>query len=478
MEVLLSYVSGHDDVAYAEIAGQVSDRADAVVTAQEVRHAADVETSSIWFRLFVNGAADYRHTTVLDPDHLVDAADRAIRAARNLAQEAPARYDSHTVHQATHRGWARPGDSLESLSADTVAKKVHLGLEEMNFGDVDRVRVTYADEHLEQTFTTTTGTTLQLTLDRASTETIVDFPDGRRVTDHAGATTGARFLASVPDRLSALADRTRRLAGRATTRPETGTQDVVLGPRAAGQLFHAVSHYLEADMVFFGSSPLEPGQEVGPPVLSVTDTVSPGSWSAMAYDAEGRPARPVTLIEDGKVVNLLHDTVSAADTDDFPHGHVVPSLGHERPPRIHARHLTVEPGNEPTPALQNGASVRIDRLGDPAFVHEATQSKRASAMPPSVQYAKDVAAGTPDAYADEAATQRVEFPVEIGYEVVDGSRGDGVVDATLEVALTELMNIEALGQIRETITGTCVKHESRLPVAVTAPAVRLSCTIR
>lgn len=478
VEALHSYVSGHDDVAYAEIAGLVSERTDAVVTAQEVRHATDVETSSIWFRLFVNGAADYRHTTVLDPNHLVDTADRAIRAARNLAQETPARYDPHTVHQAAHRGWARPGDSLESLSADAVGATVQSALGAHDFGDVEQVRVTYRDEHREQTFTTTTGTTLRTTVDRASTETAVDLFDGRRISDHAGATTGPQFLSSVPDRLSTLANRTRRLSKRATTRPDTGVRDVVLGPRAAGQLFHALGHYFEADMAFFGSSPLERGQQVGPPSLSVADTVPPGSWTAMAYDAEGRPAQPVTLVEDGEVVTLLHDTVSAADTDEFPHGHVVPALGHERPPRIHARHLAVEPGAEPTPALQDGASLRVDRLGDPAFVHEATQSKRASSMPPSVQYAKDVAAGTPDAYADESDNQRIEFPVEIGYELVDGSRGDAVVDTTLEVALADFVDIDGLGQARETVTGTCVKHESRLPVAVTAPAVRLPCTIR
>jgi TldD protein len=99
-------------------------------------------------------------------------------------------------------------------------------------------------------------------------------------------------------------------------------------------------------------------------------------------------------------------------------------------------------------------------------------------MPPSVQYAKDVAEGTPEAYADEAQNQRLEFPVQIGYNLSDGTRGDAVVDATLEVALDDLRQIDALGRRRETVTGTCVKHESRLPFAVTAPAVRLPATLR
>jgi TldD protein len=231
-------------------------------------------------------------------------------------------------------------------------------------------------------------------------------------------------------------------------------------------------------MVFFGSSPLRDGTRVASESVSVADTVRPGSWAARAYDAEGRPTHPVTLVDDGTVVNLLHDTVSAADVDTTPSGHVIPSLGHEHPPRIHARHLDVEPGEADVETLQQGATAYVERLGAPVHDHEATRSKRQSSMPPSVQYAKHVDEGTPDAYDGEADDQRVAFPVELGYELVDGERADVLVDATLVVDVDDFQALDGLGVRRETVTGTCTKHESRLPFEVTAPAVRLPGTIR
>ena len=477
METVLSLVSEHDEIVYADVTGVTRDHLNVVVTPERVRHGIDVETSGIGIRVFVNGAVGYRFVTVLTSDNLSDALDKAVRATRNLAQSTPARYDPNTVHRATHSGWARPDESLSRLSADDAGSTVRSALDGVDFGEMKRVRVTYDGDHLERAFMSSTGTTLRTTLDRSSAETAVDLPDGRRVTDHAGATTGSRFLSSLPEHLSTVAGQVRRAANRPTTRPSTGERDLVLGPRAAGQLFHAVAHYLEADMVFFGSSPFAEGARIGPPSLTVEDTVRPGSWTALAFDAEGRPTHSTTLVDRGEIVGLLHDTVSAADMDVMPHGHVVPSVGDERPPRIHARHLDVEAGETPIEALLDGSAAYVERLGPPTVGHEATRSKRESTMPPSVQYAKDVAEGTPDAYGDESENQRIEFPVQLGYDVVDGTRGDAIVDATLEFELGDLRTIEGLSPTRETVSGTCVKHESRLPFAVTAPAVRLRGTV-
>jgi TldD protein len=181
----------------------------------------------------------------------------------------------------------------------------------------------------------------------------------------------------------------------------------------------------------------------------------------------------VTLVEDGVVRNRLHDTASAIAEEAFPAGNLVPSLGFDQPPRVHARHLDVAPGRATPEELRDGADLAVERVGSPRVVNEATRTKRTSAMPPSVLYARDIEEMTPSEFDDEAGDQRLRFPVDEGYLLGDGDRVARIPDATVEIALSDFENLSALGATAETVTGTCTKHKSTLPYAVTAPGVRL-----
>jgi TldD protein len=476
---VLSRLEGDDDVAYAEVGGVERDVADAVVTGDGVRSANDLAQTGVWWRAFVEGAADYRYTTSLDDDHLDDLIARSVRAAKLLNQSTPASYDRGTAHRATHPGWATDETALGDRTADEKAGLVRSALRDSLADlDLDRARSSYRDERVETALLTTTGTSLTTTIHRASTETVVVPADGPKIRDHAGATTGGAFLAGIPDRFADLGDRAREVAAAdRTTLDDHGRSDVVFGPPAAGELVHQLAHYLEVDSAYFGSSPFEVGDRVAPSVLTVEDGVRAGSWAARAYDAEGRPTQSATLIADGVVANRLYDVAAAAEEDGFPAGNAIPSLGFDDPPRIHARHLDVEAGDATVPELCEDADLYVERVGTPRIANEATRTKRSSTMPPSVLYARDVAETTPAAFEGEATDQEIRFPIAEGYVVEDGERASLVTDGVVGVSLSDWRNVTGLGAARRTRTGTCEKHKSILPFAVTAPAMALPATV-
>jgi len=478
-ESVLADFEADDDVAYAEVGGVERRVTDAVVTVDRVRSANDLIETGVWWRVFAEGAADYRYATSFETDHLDELAERSLRSAKLLDQSAPARYDRGTMHRATHPGWTNAETSLLELSADEKADRVRSALADaVGHLDAERTRSSYRDERVQTAVLTATGTSLTTTLERASTETVLATSEGPKLDRHDGATTGGAFLGSLPDRFEALADRAVKVGATDRTElDETGRTEVVLGPLAAASLVHQLSHYLEIDALYFGSSPFETGDRIAPPELSVADEVPAGSWAARAYDAEGRPTQSTTIVADGVVTNHLYDGPSAIEEDAFPAGNLIPSLGFEDPPRIHSRHLDVAAGGSTPSDLSEGADLYVERFGHPRLANEATRTKRASAMPPSALYAKDIAATTPSEFDDERTDQEIRFPIVEAYVLRAGDRSSLVADGGVGFSPSDLRTLSGLGSTRRTLTGTCEKHKSTLPFAVTAPAMRLSTTV-
>lgn len=479
METLLSLLEAEDDVAYVEVGGIAATRTDAVVTEEGVRNANEFDESGVWCRAFTGGAAEYRYVTSFDEDHLEDIADRIARAGRHLAQDVPARYDRGRLHRATHEGWAAPGDALDETPLEEKTEHLEDALAATSDKvPVDRARLQYADVHETHLFMTTTGSSLRTVIDRASIEPTLDLTDGPKVQGHAGATTGAAFLDTIPDHTTALAERGERLSNLSAGAPESGTREVVLSPTAAGQLVHELSHYFEIDTAYMGSSPYAVGDVIGPTDLTIEDRIRAGSWAARAYDAEGQPTEPVTVVDRGRLSSQFHNTASAAEADVVPHGHAVRSLALNKPPRIHARHLHVEPGRVSIDDLCDGADVYVERFDPGQLTHVATRTKRESQMPPSVLYAKRIAESTPSEFDDESDEQGLRLPVAHGVTLNDGSPAGAFEDGRIEFSPEDLRTLSDLSVVRETVTGTCMKHKSHLPFAVTTPAFRLRTTIR
>ncbi|MFB6148559.1 MAG: metallopeptidase TldD-related protein, partial [Halobacteriales archaeon] len=480
MDTLLTYLEGEDDVAYAEVGGVIRTYTDAVITDEGVRNASEFDETGVWCRVFADGAAEYRYTTSLEDEHIRDIGERVVRAGRQLGQEFPARYDPASLHRDTHAGWATADTAIDSIGAEEKGDRIETALHKAIDGlGYKRAKVTYTDTHMINMLMTTTGTSLRTTIDRVGAESILDLEDGPKLEDHFGGTRGTTVLDRLPDHFEALADRASRIE--ANERIDIESADlttVVLSPRAAGQLFHQLAHYFEIDTVYFGSSPFALGDKVGPASLQIEDTVRAGSWAACAYDTEGRPTQPMTVVDDGRLVNYFHNTASAAENDAIPHGHSIQSLALDHPPRIHARHLDVDPGTESLEQLRTDADIYIERFGTPRFRNEATQTKRESMMPPTVQYAKDIEEMTPSEFDDESDEQGIRLPIKEGFALEYGAMDGVIEDAHLEFAPDDLFSLSGLSVERETATGRCTKHNSQIPWATTAPGIRFETTLR
>ncbi|WP_224450611.1 metallopeptidase TldD-related protein [Haloprofundus salilacus] len=474
MEWLLDRFEDDDDVAYAEVGAVSQAKTDLVVTNDGPRDELAFDETGVWCRVFADGAADYRYTTSLDEEALADMADRAVRGGKFLAQTDPARFDQFTAHRAVHGGWAT--GRIDDVSLETKRSTVEAGLaaaDDLDL-DLDRQWVNYADAHVEESTATTTGSTVRTTLDRASVTFSLSVRDGPTVRRHAGSTRGAAFLDELPDVFEDAAADARALSRADVTDAPTGETTVVLSPQAAGQLFAFVSRYLEADTCEMGLSPYSVGDELGSESLSIADTVRAGSWAARGYDAELRPTTPVQLVDDGTVTRHLHNTATGAEADAFPAGNAVHSLGFGQAPRIHARHLEVEPGDTTRAALREGADVLVERFDEPWLRNEFERVQRPGVMPASALYARDI-----ERKIDERSDRGcAEFPVAEGYRLRDDERVGRVEGVSLSYNPVTLRGVMAVGGVRDTVTGVDEKHKSQIPYAVTAPGVRLRATLR
>ncbi|WP_224338017.1 metallopeptidase TldD-related protein [Haloprofundus halobius] len=472
MEWLLDRFEDDADVAYAEVGAVSQAKTDLVVTADDPRDELTFDETGVWCRVFADGAADYRYTTSLDEEALTDVADRAVRGGKFLAQSDPARFDRFTTHRAVHGGWA--ADRIDDVSPETKRSIVEAGLSAADNLDVERQWANYTDAHVEETAATTTGSTVRTTLDRASMKYTLTIRGGPTVRRHAGSTRGAAFLDELPDVFEAAADDARALSRAAAADAPTGETTVALSPQAAGQLFAFLSRYLEADTYEMGLSPYDVGDELGPESLSIADTVRAGSWAARGYDAELRPTTPVQLVEDGTVTRRLHNTATGAEADVFPAGNAVHSLGFGEAPRIHARHLEIEPGDTTRAALRDGADVLVERFAEPWLRDELERVQRSGVMPASALYARDI----DEKFDDRPDRGCAEFPVAEGYRLRGGERSGRVEGISLVYDPETLRRVTAIGGVRDTVTGVDGKHKSQIPYAVTAPGLRLRGALR
>jgi len=104
----------------------------------------------------------------------------------------------------------------------------------------------------------------------------------------------------------------------------SGEMPVVLGNGWAGVLLHeAIGHPLEGDANAEQRSNFhnKMGQMVAAKGLTIVDDgTTPDARGALNFDDEGTPTEKTTLIEDGKLVGLMHDRISARKLGAQPTG--------------------------------------------------------------------------------------------------------------------------------------------------------------
>ena len=130
------------------------------------------------------------------------------------------------------------------------------------------------------------------------------------------------FASLDPVRIAkAAADKTVRRLG--AIRPKTGRYTVVIENRAAEQLVSQLAHYFSAKAVDERSSVLvgKLGQKVFAAGLHLTDDpFMVASTGCRPFDEEGYPCQTTPLVQDGRVVNFLTNSVLAKKMA-LPHTH-------------------------------------------------------------------------------------------------------------------------------------------------------------
>jgi len=97
---------------------------------------------------------------------------------------------------------------------------------------------------------------------------------------------------------------------------------IILSGKSAAALIHeAVGHTLEADAALERGKPIKLGIKIASKDLTVVDDpLTPGGYGSYFFDDEGIVARRKTLIEDGFIVNALHNRWSAYEYGVTPQG--------------------------------------------------------------------------------------------------------------------------------------------------------------
>ena len=132
--------------------------------------------------------------------------------------------------------------------------------------------------------------------------------------DTRGGHAGYEILAERPEDVAESAARKALTALDAVDAP-TGRMPVVVGNGFGGVLLHeAVGHGLEADAVQKRASVYagRMGDQLAlPGVVAYDDGAMKNEWGSDGIDDEGTPTQRTTVIEDGKLVSYLYDSIRA-----------------------------------------------------------------------------------------------------------------------------------------------------------------------
>jgi len=263
--------------------------------------------------------------------------------------------------------------------------------------------------------------------------------------DTRGGHVGYEILDEDPEQVADSAARKALTALEAVDAP-TGRMPVVVGNGFGGVLLHeAVGHGLEADAVQKRASVYagRMGDQLAlPGVVAYDDGAMQNEWGSDGIDDEGTPTQRTTVIEDGKLVSYLYDSIRARNDGTA-------STGNGR--RESFRHL-------PWPRMTNTYFAPGD----------ATPEDLIAGVERGL-YAVSFGGGQV-----EPATGDFVFGVSEGYLIEDGRVTSPVRGATLVGN-----GIEALGAIDgiaadlSIATGYCGKAGQRVAAGVGQPHVHI-----
>ena len=227
--------------------------------------------------------------------------------------------------------------------------------------------------------------------------------------------------------------------------PAPGEWPVVLSRFNSGVMVHeAVGHPLEGDANWQKTSIMwdKLGQMVADPSVTIYDDATiPHYRGSLNVDDEGTPSEKVVLIENGRLVNYLHDRLSARILKTRPNGH--------------GRRQRFD--NVPIPRMCN--TVLAPGGASPEDVIRSVKNGF---------YAESYAGGMVE------DTGKFTFSVNLGYRIEDGRLTQPVKNATLIGTNVQILKeVEMIGNDLEFFLGTCGKSGQGAPVTAGTPTFKI-----
>ena len=141
----------------------------------------------------------------------------------------------------------------------------------------------------------------------------------------------------------------------------TGHYDVIFSVEELGGVFSAFAGAFSGKVAMQGLSPLTKriGQQVGYDGLTLRDApFQPGGMHIKAFDSEGFTTRNTTLIQNGVLLSLLHnsETASYFHTETTANAERMTSLG------IEASHIVIDAGHHSLSDVQSGEYLELVEL--------------------------------------------------------------------------------------------------------------------
>jgi TldD protein len=212
--------------------------------------------------------------------------------------------------------------------------------------------------------------------------------------------------------------------------PKGGKAPVVLGPNVVGVFVHeAFGHLAEADLALSGGVLLNKlGKKIGSDVVTFFDdgTIE-GAFGSFKYDDEGVPTQKTQLVDQGKVIGLMHNRETAWKLNTEPTGNA------------RAESFRVEP---------------IIRMRNTFMAPKDHSLEELTESISSGYYFKSLRGGQ----ANLDGTFQVG--IQEGYEIVNGEIGEPVRNASISGnTLETLYKVEAVGKDFELWPGRCGKGQ-------------------
>lgn len=146
----------------------------------------------------------------------------------------------------------------------------------------------------------------------------------------------------------------------------SGKFPVIFDPSITGLLTHeALGHNAEADHVVTGTSILEGklGDRVASDLVTIVDDATmPGSWGSYFFDSEGTPGERRVLIENGKLLGLMHTLETAAKMGVQPNGSGR-AQDYAYRPIVRMSNTFIQPGSTPLEEMLKGIDLGVYLTG-------------------------------------------------------------------------------------------------------------------